>query len=193
MRTILSCLFLVPFLLWYAPTAVPAATFALTERERDDAIAAGSRSIFGADFGGEWSVKNASGEALTVMTPFHRLALVARNAAFKKEPLKPRDVESIVRSSSGRLELWATLHGPAPDFARHYAPSLLAAGQAPIKPTFVQNERTALPEGAARYVARCLYVFPTEGLSSSGRVTVVVRSHTEAEVATFSVDLAAMR
>ena len=126
------------------------------------------------------------------MTPFLRLALAARNAGFRGE-LRPRDVEALVRKATGKLEFWATLHGPAPDFARYYAPTLVPAGQPAIRPSFVQNERTALAEGGGRYAARCLYVFPTEGLSPTGRLTLVVRTPSETEIATFTMDLATMR
>lgn len=184
---------LVLFLLWPVPHGPWAAAFALGDREQGEAIAEGTRSVFASDFGAEWTVKNASGDSLTVMTPFHRLALAARNAAFRKEPLAPRDIETLVRNTSGKLELWATLHGTASGFARFYAPTLVPAAGTPIKPSFVQNERTALAEGGGRYAARCLYVFPTGGLSPTGRVTLVVRSQTEAQIATFIVDLATMR
>jgi hypothetical protein len=179
-------------LLWPAAGA-RAATFTLGERDQESAIAAGRQSIFAADFDAEWQVTNPAGDTLTVMTPFHRLALAARNAAFRNDALRPRDIETLVRSVTGKLEFWATLHGTGPDFARFYAPTLLPAGQAAIRPSFVQNERTALPEGGGRYAARCLYVFPSEGLSPNGRVKLVVRTPSELEVAAFTVDLATMR
>jgi hypothetical protein len=181
------------FLLWPAAGAPAAASFALTERDQQEAIAVGRQSVYGSGFGAEWQVTNAAGDALSVMTPFHRLALAARNAGFRSETLRARDVEALVRSANGKLEFWATLHGAAPDFARFYAPALVPDGQPAIRPTFVQNERTALPEGGGRYAARCLYVFPTEGLNPTGRLTLVVRTPSEAEVATFTVDLASMR
>jgi hypothetical protein len=191
MHTLGWCLSLVLFL-WPA-AAAPAATLTLGERDQETAIAAGRQSIFAADFGAEWQVTNSAGDTLTVMTPFHRLALAARNAAFRNDALLPRDIETLVRSVVGKLEFWATLHGTGPDFARFYAPTLIPAGQAAIRPTFVQNERTALPEGGGRYAARCFYVFSAEGLSPTGRVRLVVRTPAEMEVAAFTVDLATMR
>jgi|SRR5262245_27823557 len=173
---------------------VSAATFVLTDRERDAAIALGRSSIYtSTEFGGEWRVKNAAGDELTVATPFYRLALAARNAAFKGDALKPRDIDSLLKAANGKLELWTTLRGPSPDFARFFGAALVPAGGAEIKPSFAQNERTALPEGGGRYAARCLYVFPTEGLKPAGSVSLVVRTPTEAEVARFGVDLAAIR
>jgi hypothetical protein len=190
---ILRWYFLLLLLLLWPGAGAAAAAFSLTERDQQEAIAVGRQSVYGAGFGAEWQVSNAAGDALAVMTPFHRLALAARNAGFRSDTLRPRDVETILRSATGKLEFWATLHGTAPDFARFYAPTVVPAGQPPIRPTFVQNERTALPEGGGRYTARCLYVFSTEGLSPTGRLTLVVRNQSEVEVATFTVDLATMR
>ena len=106
----------------------------------------GRRSTVAADFGTEWRVAGeAPGQSLVVMTPFHRLALAARNSAFKSEEMRPRDVESLVQDQEGRLVLWATVRGAKPDFARFYVP-LLYRGEQEIKPSFTQNERTALRE-----------------------------------------------
>ena len=169
-----------------------AASFALGERERQDAIAAGRRSVVSEEFGAEWRARNAAGETLVVMTPFHRLALAARNAAFKGESLKPRDIETAAKESGGKLTVWVTLKGATADFARFYAPVLLD-GKAEIKPTFVQNERTALRGEDGGYAARCLYVFPAAGLGGKGRVTLVVRNPDDKDVSTFTVDLSVMR
>mgnify|MGYP003694625401 CR=1 FL=1 len=63
------------------------------------------------EFGGEWRVKDAAGQTLTVMTPFHRLALAARNSAFQSKELKPKDVESVLKGSEGTLAFRVTLRG----------------------------------------------------------------------------------
>ena len=169
-----------------------AASFTPGERERQDAIAVGRRSVVSEEFGAEWRARNASGETLIVMTPFHRLALAARNAAFKGEALKPKDIDNAVKETGGKLTVWVTLKGGTPDFARFYAP-LLLDGKTEIKPSFVQNERTALRAEDGAYAARCLYVFPAAGLSGTGRFTLVVRNPDDKEVSTFTVDLSAMR
>lgn len=170
-----------------------AASFALTPAERDAAITLGRRSTVGTDFGAEWIVKGeAPGQSLVVMTPFHRLALAARNSAFKGEELKPRDVDSLVKDQEGRLVLWATVRGDKPDFARFYLP-MLYRGQQEIKPSFTQNERTALREEDGTYTARCMYVFPSEGLDAKGRLTLVMKDPEQKPVARFNVDLSAMR
>jgi hypothetical protein len=175
--------------LW--PPPAPAASFTLGDPERADAVRAGERSIISDAFGSEWTVANPAGERVLVMTPFHRLAQAARTAAFRGESLTVKDVEAALKGSTGRLVFWATLRGARPDFARFYAPALLG-GRSEIKPTFVQNERTALAEDG-RYTARCVYAFPIQGIDPKGQVTLVVRTAEAREVARFSVDLSAMR
>lgn len=186
-------LVMVGIALWPA-TGQPAAaaSFALTEQERLEAIRMGQRSVITEEFGAEWKVRDASGQTLTVMTSYHRLALAARNSAFKKEALKPREIEAVRREAEGKLAFWVTLRGGKPDFARFFAPVLLD-GKSEIRASFVQNERTALREDDGRYAARCLYVFPIEGLNPRGRVILVVRDPDDREMAKFTVDLSAMR
>jgi hypothetical protein len=170
-----------------------AASFSLTPAERDEAVRMGRRSTVAADFGTEWRVAGETpGQSLVVMTPFHRLALAARNSAFKSEELRPRDIESLVQDQEGRLVLWATIRGAKSDFARFYVP-LLQRGEQAIKASFTQNERTALREEDGTYTARCMYVFPTAELDAKGRVTLVVKDAESVQVARFNVDLSAMR
>jgi hypothetical protein len=170
-----------------------AMSFALSPAERDEAVRLGRRSTVATEFGTEWRVAgDAPGQSLVVMTPFHRLALAARNSAFKGEDMSPRDVDSLVRDQEGRLVLWATVRGSKPDFARFYVPRLYR-GEVEIKPSFAQNERTALREEDGTYVARNMYVFPAAGLDGKGRVTLVVKNAESAQVARFNVDLSAMR
>jgi hypothetical protein len=169
-----------------------AASLVLSEREREEALQFGRRSVITEGFGNEWRVQGPAGQSLVVMTPFHRLALAARNTTFKNEPLTPKEIESLLKEHSGKLTFWTTLRGGKPDFARFLAPALLD-GRVEIKPTFVQNELTALPEDDGRYAARCVYVFPADRLNPGGRVTLVVRDPSEKEVARFQVDLSAMR
>jgi hypothetical protein len=101
-------------------------------------------------------------------------------------------VEAALKDQEGKLVLWATLRGPRVDFARHYAPTLVARQQE-IKASFTQNERTALRGDDGQYTARCLYVFPAEGVDPKSTVTLVVRDVEERPVAKFTVDLASMR
>lgn len=170
-----------------------AASFTLTPEQRDDAIRMGKRSIVSGAFDAEWSVSGAeAGQALMVMTPFHRLALAARNSAFKSQELKPQDVEALLKEQAGTLTLWATLRGGAADFARFYTP-LLVSGREQIKPSFTQNERTARREDDGSYTARCMYVFPSGGLKPNDTVTLIVKGSDDKQVAKFTVDLSAMR
>jgi len=169
-----------------------AVSFALTERDREQAVLAGKKSVVAEEFGTEWRLKDESGQTLTVMTPFHRLALAARNSAFRSQELKLKDVEALMKDYEGKLSFRVRLRGGKTDFARFYAPTLVAGAQE-VKASFVQNEHTGLREDDGRYAAQCLYVFPAEKLNPKGRVVLVVKDADEREVAKFTVDLAAMR
>src|SRR5215469_1641890 len=170
-----------------------ATSLALTPEQRDGAIEMGKRSILSDQFGSEWTVRGeGAGETLQVITPFHRLALAARNSAFKGQELKQTDVDALVKEQEGVLTLWATLKGAKADFARFYTPVLVAGGQ-DIKASFVQNERTARRENDGSYTARCVYVFPAVGLSPGGAVTLIVKDSDNKQVAKFTVDLSTMR
>jgi hypothetical protein len=179
--------------LWLqSPSPLDAALFVLTERDRAEAIRAGKRSVVSEEFGAEWTVAGGSGQRVVVMTAFHRLALAARNSAFQNQELRPKDIESALKETEGRLVFWATLRGGKADFTRFYTPALMWQQQE-IKATFAQNERTALRDDDGRYTARCMYVFPIEGLDPKGKVLLVVRDADDKQVARFTVDLSAMR
>ena len=169
-----------------------AATLTLGDRERQEAIRVGQRSVAAEEFGVEWRVRDGAGQSLVVMTPFHRVALEARKSAFKKQPLKPKDVGDAVKQATGKLTFWVTLKGAKVDFARHYAP-VLRNGKDDIQPSFVQNERTAIREDDGRFAARCLYVFPADGVTGTSRLTLLVLDPDEKEMAKFTVDLSSMR
>jgi hypothetical protein len=171
-----------------------AASFTLAPRERDEAIRLGRRSIVSDEFGGEWKVAGeGAGQSLMVMTPFHRLALAARNSAFKSQELKAKEIETAIGDQPGSLVLWATLKGKTADFARFYSPVLLNDHRASIKASFSQNERTARREDDGSYSARCLYVFPVAALRADETVTLLVKDMDEKQVAKFTVDLSSMR
>ena len=180
--------------LWLTLAApLEAASFTLMPHEREEAIRAGRRSVATEDWDREWRVDGGEGQRLSVLTPFHRLAAAARNSAFRKKELTPRQVQSLLKDQQNKLVLWTTLRGARPDFARFYSPTLLAGAGETKKASFTQNERTARREEDGRYTARCLYVFPSEGLDPRSTVTLVVRDVEEKLVAKFTVDLAAMR
>jgi hypothetical protein len=171
--------------------AASAASFTLGEREQAAALREGERSIINESFGDEWRVVNGSGESVTILTPFHRLALAARQAAFRNEALAPRDRQRVLRDSRERLTLSVQLYGTRPDFARHLRPRLLV-GDREIAPALVQNEHTARPDGG-RFLARCQYWFPTRDLPGSAKLLLIVANPTGQPIARFPVDLATMR
>jgi hypothetical protein len=171
--------------------AAAAASFELSAAERAEAIQVGQRSITRESVSEEWELKTDTG-ALTVMTPFHRLALAARQAAFKQKPLSPREIEAVLREDRGRLVFWAAVRGARGNFARFYQPVLLV-GDGQVRPAFVQNEHTALPQPDGSYLARCVYGFRTGTLTGTTRVVLVIRDVDGTEVARFPVDLAAVR
>ena len=176
--------------LW--PGVVGAATLALTEPQQREAIQTGERSVTADVFDAEWRVPGTAGETAMVMTPFHRLAIAARHAAFNGKPLKPGEPAKILKENRDRLVFWLTLRGTSEDFARYYAPRLMV-GDREIKPSFVQNERTAARQPDGVYVARCVYGFPTKDVKGRERVGLVVGDGDGRDVSRFTIDLASMR
>ena len=168
-----------------------AASFTLSDADKQAAMKVGERSTTSEDFDREWRVSNDGGE-VSVLTPFHRLAVAARHAAFKDEPLKAADIQRVIAKDAGRLVVWVSLRGRSEDFARHYAPRLVH-GTREIRPTFVQNERTAIPQDGGVYLARCVYGFPVRDLDGRARVALLVADADGREVGRFTIDLSAMR
>jgi hypothetical protein len=168
-----------------------AASLTLTDADKRAAMQVGERSTTVEDFDREWRVSGEGG-AVTVLTPFHRLAVAARHAAFKNETLKPVEVERTVKKDAGRLVVWVQLRGRSEDFARYYVPRL-TLGTREIKATFVQNERTALRQDDGVYLARCAYGFPVRDLDGRARVALIVADIEGREVSQFTIDLSAMR
>jgi hypothetical protein len=171
---------------------VDAAALALDERQTQEAIRVGQRSITSEVFDSEWRVANTAGDSVLVYTPFHRIALAARHSAFKNQVLKPTEPERILKDQADRLLLWAYLKGTREDFARHYVPRLLL-GEREIEAAFVQNERSAVRDDSGQYVARCVYGFPIKELTGTSRVVLAVRDAEGKDVSRFTIDLASMR
>ena len=169
------------------------ASLALDDRAIEAAVAVGESSVNRETFGDEWRVRNQAGHVLMVMTPFHRVALAARHAGFRKEPLKPRELQRAAKEQRDRLVLWLDLRGPREDFARFYAPRLTVQDR-PVEPSFVQNEHTAkrASEGSG-FIARCVYSFPTKTVTGTSKAVLLVRDGDGKEVTSFSFDLGAMR
>jgi len=174
------------------PPVVAAASFALGPQERTAALQAGAHSVTLDTFDAEWRVAGQSGDSVTVVTPFHRLVLAGRHAAFKNQRVKDGEPEKLLREQQDRLVIWASLHGPKVDFARFYAPRILL-GTREIEPTFVQNERTAVRTEGGGYLARCVYGFPVKDLTPKSNLFLVVRDADGREISRFTIDLAAMR
>lgn len=176
----------------WGPTA-EAASLTLGDHERQEALKVGERSVTTETFGDEWRIVNGAGQKVVVYTPFHRLALAARHAAFKNEPLKLQEQERMLAELKDRLMLQVALRGPKEDFARYLTPRL-RMGDREIEPSIVQNERTALPQEDGRFLARCTYWFPAETLTGTSRVVLMIRrAPAEHIVAEFDIDLARMR
>ena len=173
------------------PPVVTAASFTLEPQQKSDALRAGARSITLESFDAEWRVANPAGASVVVITPFHRLVMAARHAAFKNERLK-ESPEKLLREQQDRLVILAHLRGPREDFARFYAPRLLV-GDLEIAPAFVQNERTAVRADGGAFLARCVYRFPTKDLTTSSRLLLIIRDADGRDVSSFTIDLASMR
>ena len=185
---------LATLLLFGAAQASPvgAASLTLTDREKEEALGTGRRSLTTEVFGGEWRVLNDKGESVTVITPFHRLAMAARHAAFRNEVVKAQDQQRMVDEFKERLMFEVNLLGPRPDFARYLTPRLQAADRE-IEPTLVQNERTALRQDSGAFLARCRYWFPNKDLTAASQLVLVVRNAEGQLLARFPIDLARMR
>jgi hypothetical protein len=175
-------------------TVAPAvgASLALGDRETQEALLVGQRSVTAEIFGAEWRVAGVDGESVTVITPFHRLALASRQAAFKNEPLKPQEQQRVLAELKERLMFEVNLLGPRGDFARYLAPRLLA-GDRELQPSLVQNERSALRQDSGAYLARCRYWFSSKELSGRSQLVLVVRDPDGQQVARFPIDLSRMR
>ncbi len=170
-----------------------AALLTLSDREQTEAMGVGQRSVTKeTDFDAEWRVDNAAGEHLTVITPFYRLALAARNAAFKNEVMKPQDRDKMLQDLRERLMFWVHLRGKREGFARYYTPRLLVA-DLEIEPVFVQNERTGLRQTNGSFLARSIYAFPIKDVTGKSKVVLVIRDPEGELVSRFAVDLAKMR
>lgn len=179
----------VALLVWVE--AAGAVTWTLGDPERQEALRVGQRSVTSESFGKEWMVVNGN-EHVSVITPFHRLAIAARHSTFKNEPLKVQDQDRMLADLRDRLMVWVELRGDRADFARHLSPRLHVGGRV-IAPSIVQNERTAIREESGRYLARCVYWFPARDVSGDARLVLMIRTPDGEERARFDIDLATMR
>ena len=176
-----------------AATTANAAFLTLTEAQQAEALRVGQRSVSTeARFDTEWRIENPAGESVTVMTPFYRLALASRNAAFKNEPIKPPDQDKLLQQVRDRLMVWVELHGPREDFARYYTARLLMADRE-IEPAFAQNERTGLRRANGSFLARSVYAFPNREITSDAKLVLVIRDPGGQQISRFAIELGKMR
>ena len=191
MRSVAIILGVVGWLVAVVPAS--AALLTLTEAQRAEALRLGQRSVSTeARFDTEWRVENPTGESLTVMTPFYRLALASRHAAFRNEAVKPQDQDKLMQEVRERLMVWVELHGPREDFARYYAPRLLVADRE-IEPAFVQNERTGLRRANGSFLARSVYTFSSREIAGDAKLVLVIKNPDGQPISRFAIDLAKMR
>ena len=169
-----AVLSLTVLLLGGAPGAALALVGDLTPDGIREAIDAGTAGITQDDFAEGWHLRLPGGEEVVISTPFSRLAIAARQAAIRGEPLSERQQKEQIDRGKGRIQFLVTMHGTSRDFARWYQPALVVGGRE-VKASFAQNERTPLRLDDGRYAARNVYVFPLEGLPKDGAVTLVVR------------------
>src|SRR5260370_7312506 len=98
-----------PFLLLAAAfvgvTPGEAMSFALADRDREQAIRVGKKSIVEEQFGGEWRLKDGSGQTLVVVTPFPKRALAPRNSTFPRQELNPKAGPSVLNDPEGQHHL----------------------------------------------------------------------------------------
>lgn len=169
-----------------------AASLVLGEAAKREALAYGRRAADRENFDAEWRVTNAAGDAVSVLTPFHRLAIAARHATFRDAPLRPNEPDRLLREQKDRLVFQVELRGRAEDFTRGLTPELLVRDRT-LKAAFVQNDRTPLRLADGGYLARCVYAFPVKEVNETSRLALVVRDADAREVSRFTIDLAAMR
>jgi len=176
--------------LW--PAVAAGASLTLDAKGQQEAVRVGEKSVSNDAFDAEWRVENATGDSLSVLTPFHRLVVAARHATFNGKPLKPGEPEALLKETRDRLVLWVELHGATEGFARLYTPRLVVRDRE-IKAAFVQNERTAHRQENGRYLARCVYGFPTRDLDGRAKASLIVEDSAGRDVSTFAIDLGTMR
>ena len=183
---------LVSLLLLGSAGAAAGASFTLTAEQKEQALRLGERSVTSETFDSEWRVRGTDGATASVLTPFHRLVVAGRHAGFERKPVKSADADKLLKEQANRLVVWVQLRGKSQDFARFYEPRLLV-GERRIKPSFIQNERTAARMEDGAYLARCVYGFPINDVPGKSKVALVVADADGNDVSQFTIDLSAMR
>lgn len=173
-------------------TIASAAALVLTDALKRQALEYGRQTATRENFDAEWRFQNAAGDTVVVLTPFHRLAIAARHATFRDEPLRPNEPDRILREQRERLVFTLELRGQQEAFTRFLVPEL-EIGDRTLKAAFVQNDRTPARLGDGVYLARCTYAFPLRELTGTSRVALVVRDADGRPASRFTIDLGQMR
>jgi hypothetical protein len=169
-----------------------AASLVLDEAGKQAALTYGRTSADRETFDAEWRVRNAAGDVVSVLTPFHRVAIAARHATFRNETVRPGDPDRLLRQQKDRLVLQAEVRVADDAYARQLVPEL-SLGERNVKAAFVQNDRAPLRLDDGGYLARCTWAFPLKELTGSSRLTLVLRDRNARDVGRFTIDLAKMR
>jgi hypothetical protein len=188
----LACAAVIGGLVLGAARGGVAASLVLDDAGKQAALTYGRASADRETFDAEWRVKNPAGDVVSVLTPFHRVAIAARHATFRNETLRPGEPDRLLRQQKDRLVLQAEVRGAGDDFARQLVPELIL-GERKLKPAFVQNDRAPLRLDDGGYLARCTYGFPLKELTGTSRPTLVLRDRNQREVSRFTIDLGKMR
>ena len=167
---------------------IDAALFTLMPGDRDESVRVGRRSVTTEDWGGEWRVDGGAGQFLTVMTPFHRLALAARNSAFQDKELKPREVDSVLKDQQNKVVFFATLRG-AGWTSRASTPPCCWPGAVDqgLLHTRTSGPRSAARTGSTPRAASTL--FPAEGVEFPRPADAPGAGPRRKVVAKFTIDL----
>ncbi|MCK4244361.1 MAG: hypothetical protein KAX20_01910 [Candidatus Omnitrophica bacterium] len=166
----------------------------LNEERIKEALGIGRKSknlnLF--EFQKEWcsDLGYGVGSAL-LLTPFHRLALLSRNAEICGINLPSSLIRKTLKENSGVFHFIVTLYGDTPNFARDCTASL-KYGERIIKPSFLQNDRYADVNREQANVAICEYKFSSTGINPKAKIALIV-TIPEEKVLSFPFNLAKIR
>ena len=167
---------------------------ALNEDQIKEALSVGRKgknlNLF--EFQKEWRSDLGYGKGSALLfTPFHRLALLSRNAEIRGINLPPSLIRKVVEESSGIFHFVVTIYGDTPGFARDCT-ATLKYGERIIKPIFLQNDQYADVNREQTNVATCEYKFSSTGINPQAKITLIV-TIPEEKTLSFPFDLSKIR
>ncbi len=176
----------------------------LSEDQIKEALEVGRRgknlNLF--EFQKEWRSDLGYGKGSAVLfTPFHRLALLSRNAEIRGINLPSPLIKKVVKENSGIFHFVVTLYGDTPSFARNCT-AILKYGERIIKPIFLQNDQYADVNREQTNVAICEYKFSSLEIEPRAKITLIVTipkeenerwGSTEEKVLSFPFNLSKIR